>query len=262
METLTKEEIVIIEEREKLANYLEKVKDGEKRYFEREYLEEILFDVFSDGEQRVLKRIGFLSNALSKIDLSEISFDDVSFNGEDYPNLDEGEQVDLSNTNAVIDFSKSYEYKRTGQVFITSFDFHGTDLSNNNWHDLTQKCFGFIKNTNLSGTKTKLTDEGKKVYLKLNHTDLSDNDLSDISIDHSKQISMSPEIAFIACGLAKTGINIGYRGNDSIIKSQIRTNPNYDGCTYNGRTINIAEDIDTIRTQAKKKIMGNPAIKK
>ena len=262
MGTLTKEEVAIIEEREKLANYLERIIDDKKRFFEREYLESILFDVYTDSEKRTFKRIGFLSNALSKIDLSEISFDGVSFNGEDYPNLDEGEQVDLSNTNAVIDFSKSYEYLTRGQVEITSFDFHGTDLSNNNWHDLTQKCFGFIKNTNLSGTKTKLTDGGKKVYLKLNHTDLSGNDLSDISIDHSKQISMSPEIAFIACGLAKTGINIGYRGNDSIIKSEIRTNPNYDGCTYNGRTINISEDISQVRTQAKKKIMENPAIKK
>ena len=260
---LSDEEIEIIKEREKLDIYLEHlyIKHGEKIYFSKKFLENILFDTFEDKNGNKFKRIGFLSNNISKLDLREISFDDVSFNGDDYPNLDEGETVNLSNTNAVIDFSKSYEYKTTGQVVITSFDLHGTNLSNNNWHGLTQKCFGFIKNSDLSETKTKLTDEGRKVYLKFNKADLSSNDLSDLSIGYESQISKSPEIAFISCIFTKSGINIDYRGGNKETIREIVTSPNYKGCKYNGRPIRTDEEIEIIKSDAKKKIMTNPSIK-
>ncbi len=234
--TLSEEKIALYKdrearERERMRRYLASVElnHGERLSYDKDYLEALLFD-----DENGMKRIAFKSHDLSKLDLSEVSFEDVSYNGEDYPDLEEGEQIDLSNTNAFIDFSKSYEYKTTGRVFITSFDFHGTNLSLNNWHDLTQKCFGFIKNSNLSGTVTKLTDEGKKVYLKLNHVDLSDNYLEDISIDSATHISKFPEITFISCNLDRTGINISHRD----------------------------EDTDGIKTQTKKKIMANPALKK
>lgn len=253
----------IIKERKKLDIYLEhlNIKHDKRIYFSKKFLESILFDTFIDKNGNKFKRIGFISKNLHKLDLSEISFDDVSFNGEDYPNLDKKEFLNLSNTNAVIDFSKSYEYKTTGQVVITSFDLHGTNLSNNNWHDLTQKCFGFIKNSNLSGTNTRLTDEGRKVYLKFNKTDLSSNDLSDISIGYESQISKSPEIAFISCIFTKSGINIDYRGENKEIIREIVTSPIYKGCKYNGRPIKTDEEIEIIKSDAKKKIMTNPSLK-
>ena len=248
--------------REDLDKYLDNIdfddiEDGldTRRYQEKEYLEAILFDTYEDDKKRKFKRIGFRSKNLCKLDLREVSFEDVSFNGEDYPDLEEGERIDLSNTNARIDFSKSYEYKTTGQVVLKSVDFHGTNLSRNNWHDLTNKCFAFIKNCNFADTHSSLTDEGRKVYLKINGTDLSNNDLSDISINYDKQLSLSPEITFISCIFTKTGINVEYRGNDKGTIREIVTDPNYKGCKYNGRPIRTKDEIDELKHKGMAKIM-------
>ena len=68
----------------------------------KEMLEELLFDVDYDAEGMRRKKIGYHFNGLDKLDLSKISFNDASFNSQKY-------EIDLSNTNAKIDFFKSYE---------------------------------------------------------------------------------------------------------------------------------------------------------
>ena len=217
---------------------LDKITDFNEREDERiklddiESLNKLLFDTFVDEEGRVFKRIGFFSHNLFKLDLSGVSFDDVSFDGDNYVFPREyfsekgGYQVDLRFTNAVIDFSKSYEFKRDKKVVLSRFNFHGTDLSNNNWHKLTQKNCGFVKFCSLRATDTKLSykDENgmsKPVYLKFYYSDLGFLDLSDVRIDVEKQLTLDTEISFSHCGLERTGIKLEYYGKDKNVIDNI-----------------------------------------
>ena len=62
----------------------------------KDVLEELLFDVEYDAEGMRRKRIGYRFNGLDKLDLSKISFNDVSF--------EPPRNINLSNTNIKIDF--------------------------------------------------------------------------------------------------------------------------------------------------------------
>ncbi|MBR3489876.1 MAG: hypothetical protein IKH36_00115, partial [Bacilli bacterium] len=117
----TKTRRVSIEEyRATIDAELDQITDFNEREDERiklddESLNKLLFDTFVDEEGRVFKRFGFFSHNLFKLDLSGVSFDDVSFDGDNYVfpreyfSQNGGYQLDLRFTNAVIDFSKSYE---------------------------------------------------------------------------------------------------------------------------------------------------------
>lgn len=89
--------------------------EGERIHIQKEILEQLLFGtVIMDTPtgQVLVKYIVWSGDFLSKIDLSEISFDDVlwDINVEDddnYYSENEIYEINLSNTNAHIDFSKS-----------------------------------------------------------------------------------------------------------------------------------------------------------
>ena len=85
---------------------------------------------FTDSRDgKTYKTIGFLFDNICKLDLSNLSFEDVSFNNDSY--------VDLSNTNAKIEFDKSYEFKKNNEVIVKNTSFKNVDLSNNNFEYLT-----------------------------------------------------------------------------------------------------------------------------
>ena len=114
----------------------------------KEKLEEILFDGTENN-----KTFGYFGEGLCKLDLSEISFDNVSFTSQ--------EAIDLSNTNIKIDFRK------------LSPDFYNKDWVRicNNICDFYRCSF---KNTNLSLNTAR-------VYY-INKCDLTGLDLSSTTL--------------------------------------------------------------------------------
>ena len=185
--------------RKEIEEKVKKVKDGERIHIDKKILELLLFEKI-DLEINVLKNMPFIEEKkleqvgqkphakiivwsgdfLSKIDLSEVSFDDVVWNVQsfledadyaieksiksenaekatqystkDYTELEEmyGRfyRINLSNTNAKIDFSKSFEGKLCmGTVRIAHCNFENVDLSNNTIYD------PIIEHSNLKNTK-------------------------------------------------------------------------------------------------------------
>lgn len=195
---------------------------------DKDTLDRLLFDYYVDKDGKIFKRVGFFSDNLDKLDLSEVSFEDVSFNGDNYefPGNSDSYQVSFQFTNAVIDFSKSYEYKRDKKVIVSRFNFTGTDLSNNNWNKLTEKNCGFIKFCNLCNTGTKLSYKDKNgailpVYLKIFFTNLAHLDLSDVRIDVVNQRTLDTEISFDSCSLSNSKARLEYYGREDEIRTAL-----------------------------------------
>ena len=131
-----KDKAKVKELREIIKQRLDKVPEGERIHIEKSVLEILLFDSVNDGNGLCPVWSG---SFLSKIDLSEISFDDVLWIDATY-----------ENTNARIDFSKS----ASSRVDITRCSFKGTDLSNNKLRHI--KC---MQDVNLSNTGINLDEE-------------------------------------------------------------------------------------------------------
>ena len=141
---------------------IKRVKDfpyGRRAHIDKELLESLLFKkiVYNRDTGETLKLPVWSGDFLKKIDLSEVDFEDVSwslfvedtydFPEEEYeefmdketydemefilPTLKQGDRVNYSETNARIDFKKSFEYKKTGRINIMFCDFSYVDLSNN-----------------------------------------------------------------------------------------------------------------------------------
>lgn len=93
--------------------------------FDKDTLEMLLFDYTSDG----LKYPIWTGYFLRKVDLSEISFDNVLFDAKKIRGL--AFRINLSETNANIDFMKIHGSK------ISNCDFMFMDLTKSNFHHLT-----------------------------------------------------------------------------------------------------------------------------
>ena len=133
-------------DRRKLRSIVEEklsdIKDNsEKIKFDSELLEQLIFDemtVSLSDKSLVFKYPVWTGKILQKLDLSELSFDNVFWgadsivesiiNGSEFfkKKLDEdgiikGENdllIDFSNTNADIDFTKSFDYKNPNKEFL------------------------------------------------------------------------------------------------------------------------------------------------
>lgn len=261
----------IIEER------LQDVPQGQRIHIDKEILEDLLFDVlsFNSGDKIYkIKKPIWSGDFLSKIDLSEISFEDVSwenFNGMDYDlgfisfcydeieeTLGGNEQykryreftrqldykyigypiTKYTNTNAKIDFKKSWEYKISKSIYISGCDFSGTDLSKN---DMSSRVI--INGSNLSNTGIKIVfeDERNSIW----QTNLEGIDLS--------SITMNPDdlrrFGFYECNLRNTGLKIIDFTKESIDNCgadyELMNNfisGAYDGCYINGRLMKSKEE--------------------
>lgn len=135
---------------------------------DKELLEKLLFDEYIFKSNRRLRIPVWSGDFLSRIDLSEVSFEDVGwsvacdaslvdivpdfceFEDEygDYSIFDSrDDRVCYKNTNAFIDLEKSYEYKIGGKIDIYCCDFSGTSLAH-----VDSKQIISIDHCNLSNT--------------------------------------------------------------------------------------------------------------
>ena len=141
----------------KIEQELKNISNEECIHFDKYLLEQLLFDeiVYNKNIVATLKLPIWSGDFLSKIDLSEVSFDNVSwsliafkryncgfddlfddktwlkFNDSKENRLSIGtnEYVNYKNTNANIDFSKSWEFKVIGKIKLVCCNFSYESIS-------------------------------------------------------------------------------------------------------------------------------------
>lgn len=154
------------ESKEKLREQIEKLcinaNEIKKRIpLDSELLEQLLFKIQKMADGTVVKFPVWSGKFLSKIDLSQISFENVCWNLTSLENYQEKYaakrpegsgffDILYSETNAMIDFSKVYRLKN--KEFLYKCDFSGTDLRQNHIDSLDIEDYQYycdFRNTGL-----------------------------------------------------------------------------------------------------------------
>ena len=107
--------------RNHIEKTLEKVPKGYRIHIDLDVLEKLLFYYETEIIEKRKVRIKWFNRdmrLLEKIDLSEVSFEDMAWCG-----------IDLKNTNAKPDFSKSYNIKNNSVLYMQDIDLSNVDLS-------------------------------------------------------------------------------------------------------------------------------------
>ena len=173
----------------------------------KEELEELLFEIKKDSKGKIYKELAFVGDNLCKLDLSKVNFYEVSY--------DSAFSINLSNINADIDFSKSYEAMNNKPLVVTNINFKNTDLS---LCDLEHSAVGrattaTFKCCDLSNTKLGLSGTIFADFIACNLTnlDLGDLNLSIDGCDEYQRLKINDEfdeILFVGCNLSRTNASI------------------------------------------------------
>lgn len=212
--------------RQKIEEELKEVPVGQRVHLDKELLESLLFDTCTEklsdlwginsGKDVQVKYIVRSGAFLSKIDLSEVSFDNVMWklNYEPESYFIEGSKyhyqgidiIDLGNTNARIDFSKSVDGKYGESSTSLEFygcNFGGVDLSNN-----IIDCDCHIYECNFSNTNISINLNSNH-SIKIYDSDMSGNDFSAYTVD--EKIFTAVEDTFVVdCNLNNTGLKVKF----------------------------------------------------
>jgi len=155
-----------IEMRKFIREQLNNVSNQEKIHLDKDLLESLLFEVRTDLEtKKVVKFPVWTGFFLEQIDLSEVSFDQVYWNFQDLSssssrfnniknilNLSFSKQIILENTNAKINFKKSYDFY-IGNKKLKDINLSYVDLSDSEINTFTN-----FENVDISYTKAKIYD--------------------------------------------------------------------------------------------------------
>lgn len=232
---------------------------------DKDILELLLFETISYKKDSpgVVKIPVWSGPFLQKIDLSEISYEDVSwtlmkegsvvskaFDKDSWNWFNKSYQsifstrIDYSNTNAKIDFNKSFEYKQIGEVMIMNCSFAGTDL-----HDVDTSHFTYVQGCNFSNTRLVISEQLKKVTFPVFHyTVLSGLELGDIVIRAIDIASNGGPLIGLGCNLSNTRIAIVSKSEDFTDdnhKKNFRTilaSGDLNGCYINGKRVLSLEE--------------------
>lgn len=259
---------------------------GEPRaHIDKEILEELLFEkceytaliskfdydtaTISFGTKKLCaKYLVWTGPFLSKIDLSEVSFDDVEWNidyfdDKEYQILDgegivrnyyEGiEKIDLSNTNAVIDFDKSfnpkvfelYDITTHGEIDAPEVRVVGCDFSNVNLSNSINKSYCDFTRCIFNGSQI---NTAPKFLIRYEDCDLSNIDLSNINatVNILFDEDSKNKLCFSFTNLTNTGLHINFDPTkqewaledlkDLIMDGYL------EGCYINGNLISVSQN--------------------
>lgn len=216
-------------------------------------LEELLFDYKENGKY---KKIEFISDNICKLDLSEVSFYNVSFNSDD--------NINLSNTNGTYDFSKTFEYLDHRATIIRNINFENVDLSN-------QSLEGDIYFSNCNFRNTKLFPFWIGGETTLRSCDMRDNDLYKNGMFKDPLFTcededISGDLFFIHKGCKTFFINTNLSGTNAHINlTDELSNSDYDylnnlikmgylnGCYLNDKLILTSEEKSSQRNEMLRK---------
>ena len=181
--------------RKEIEEAVKRVPEGQRIELPLDLLDDLIFLKIKDKKGVTVKFPIWTGEFLRKIDLSEISFENVymGFINSDfvknfdidvfklcdeysipfiYPRNDEIGRfydIDFSFTNIQLDFSKFY-----APLYMINVNFEGVDLSNSNLHLLK-----YLDNCNFSNTKLTLLPKIDDIL----GCDFSNNDLSNVEFD-------------------------------------------------------------------------------
>ena len=262
-------------DRRKLRSMVEEkisdIKDNsEKIKFDSELLEQLIFDemtVSLSDKPSVFKYPVWTGKILQKLDLSELSFDNVFWgadsivesiiNGSEFfkGKLDEdgiikGENdflIDFSNTNADIDFTKSFDYKNPNKVAgkqlkLYYANFESVDLSNSNMDKFDAIS---LQKVNLKNTKAKLNlNKLTEIY----SSNLESTDLSTIVLETGfiSDENMGDSI------YKNSGLKLKGEMTEKI--SKMIKNHSLDGCFINGVEI-LSEENKKVQEEKIKQVI-------
>ena len=189
-------------------------------HLDKEIIEFLLFDEYIIDNKKA-KFITWSGDFLRYFDLSEVSFEDVVWNTSDSRfkelNSECYNNINLSQTNSVIDLSKSFSKKHYNKIDIYNCNFYLVDLSNNDISDCEVK----INLCNLSSTGLKLDlDNNQKI--KLINTDFSFNNLNKFTLSEVNFGPNESNIQFFNCNLSNTGLNIRFNNNFKTTNEKIK----------------------------------------
>lgn len=229
-----------IQLRKNVEGQLKNVPDGMRIHLDKDILEQLLFETsivkLSDDDtvgdelsrkQLLVKYLIWSGPFLSKIDLSEVSFDgvcwDIKYNDNEqiYENAKNlyrefgVKNIDLSNTNAKIDFSKAFTFD-VDDIQVVCCDFSNTDLSNNviDYNFCTEKC-------NFSGTRLKVNFKSKS-DIRFYSSILSGLDFSEYTVDETFFGEEYQQYMAHDCDLSSTGLRVKTTKIPSDILSKYR----------------------------------------
>lgn len=235
---LTREDRIALRERVKIK--LESIPEGKRIHLDKELVENLLFEVANlkaelfDGKnttqyESTCKFVVWSGDFLQKLDLSEVSFDDViwdpiymgwdCFINNDINYYDGIREINLANTNARIDFSKSYYSKllletrcKHISAHIHDCNFENVDLSSNTLLDseFNVAC----ENVNFANTGIKINidravaffnEEGFPPFYSCNFTGL---DFSDYTVSSNLVTYGDNNYENASCNYTNTGLKI------------------------------------------------------
>lgn len=259
--------------RKLIAEGLSNVNNGERIKFDKDLLEELMFlKIIYDGDKCIKIPVWF-GDFLGKIDLSEVDFEDVSYSvlydifvdklnskydnvyklvKEKIPSRKIPQMIYYANTNANIDFKKSFEYKNNKVIRIHGCNFIGTDLSNNDIDSTFSIIQSYFENTNLK-ISTIRTDSFAE------NSDFTGIDLSYYVINIRQLLDYGN--VFGRCGIRYTGINItgvsrdgmGEYLDDYLFKYHDGC---FDGCYINGVYVKSNHQLLINKAELKKQYDG------
>ena len=208
--------------KEKIEVLAENIPDGMMIHLKKDVLEKLLFTevIYNKATGDMLKLPTWSGKFLRKIDLSEVSFEDVAWSLL-VPSYDDVRNdlldkdifdrlmsdyyaphdyvVDYSMTNANIDFSTSFEAKNNGFIDIVNCDFSCCDLSKN---DMTK--FRYASDSKFNFSNLILPDSDFNMY----YCDLRGLNLSKFTEDAYGLISDDTKARFKNCDLRSTNISV------------------------------------------------------
>lgn len=195
--TVNKKDRVVFRERiaKKLADI--EFNPNKRIKLSKDKLETLLFDY---DEKKKCIIIGYTYEGLCKLDLSEISFDNVD--------LECTFPIDLSNTNITINFNEIYKGDEVGKFYIKNINFANTDLSStvyyNNNNSFIHIVYSFI-NCNLSNTHFNFSDDD----MEFKNCDFSNNDFNGLELCcYGSNGLIWDDTTFTNCNFSGTGASV------------------------------------------------------
>ena len=216
---------------------------GKKIELPEELLEELMFDV---NEELGIKKIGFVSDYLYRINLSKLNMDNVSLDNEFFGS----EMINLKNTNIKIDFTKTPEYKKDGRIVVSNINFENVDLGNNDLDDLTKDSNqAIIRHCNFAHTHLNFTGNANILftgcdfnYSDFSHLDLeidrfSNQDAYDLLLTQNNLKFERSNISYTEAFLSIKGPILKYQYNNLLV------NPYLAGCYFEDVLLGPSEQI-------------------
>ncbi len=267
-----RDELRILVEKE-----LKQVPDGTRISLDKSLLELLLFEtiIYKRNPKGIVKLPVWSGPFLQKIDLSEVSFEDVSWTllgeGENsalgketfdqdcwqqflcYYGKSNNSRVEYSRTNIQVDFNISWEMKVRKElgVGIANCDFSYVDLS---LVDTTY--FRNIRKSNFSNTNLELEQSLKDIKSPIfYYTDLSGNNLGNFIIRLIDIVTKGGPLIGLGCNLSGTRISILLEKDkfkDKKVQANLKTilaGGDLDGCFINGKRVISLEEKKKIAQQ-------------